>query len=476
MDARALAVATLFVATCPAVLSAARFETDNFIVTAPTEQFARQVAEAAEYFRHELAIEWLGEALPGNWSSKCPIKCKVGQIGAGGATTFTFNNGEVYGWHMSIQGTEERILDSVLPHEVSHMIFASHFRRPLPRWADEGAATLVEHESERLRQTKLLNQVIRTSKRIPLRQLLNIKEYPKDMQDVLTLYAEGYALADYLVQQKGDRGKQVYLDFLDDAHRHGWDTAFEKHYGTTVAAVEQEWTGWVMAGSPPLTPTGQALVAVADAPVEAGSSQTAADSSSMTLAQGRRAEEDASGAAPRTIVRGQSTDELAPLPSLDRQRRSLESSTSLEAPRPAAVVSVAQSEGQVPPGQHRMTAQPRQPAIVEPVESPRRREMLSSIAESRTASGGVAHEDPVGHPRPISFDAPSGVPGDTMSPAPIAASPSRPQAGATDGLGPDSSGVVTRSEHRDDGRSPSFRGFTRGRGGPPASARGLLSP
>ena len=106
---------------------------------------------------------------------------------------------------MAIQGTEERILDSVLPHEISHMIFASYFRRPLPRWADEGAATLVEHESERLRQTKLLDQVIRTSKRIPLRQLLNIKEYPENMQDVLTLYAEGYSLADYLVQQKGAR-------------------------------------------------------------------------------------------------------------------------------------------------------------------------------------------------------------------------------------------------------------------------------
>ena len=32
-----------------------------------------------------------------------------------------------------------------------------------------------------------VDQVIRTSKRIPLRQLLNIKEYPEKPQDVLTL-------------------------------------------------------------------------------------------------------------------------------------------------------------------------------------------------------------------------------------------------------------------------------------------------
>ena len=68
-------------------------------------------------------------------------------LGAGGATTFQFQDGEVFGWRMSIQGSRERMLDSVLPHEITHMIFASHFRQPLPRWADEGGATSVEHAS-----------------------------------------------------------------------------------------------------------------------------------------------------------------------------------------------------------------------------------------------------------------------------------------------------------------------------------------
>ncbi len=264
MDARCLRTAVPLVAllsglTTPAL--AASFTTPNFVVTAPTPEFAQQVGKAAEYYRHHLAIEWLGEPLPHNWSKPCPIKCKVGQIGAGGATTFSFHNGEVFGWVMNIQGSEERILDSVLPHEVSHMIFASYFRQPLPRWADEGAATLVEHESERLRQTKLLDQVIRTSRRIPLQNLLAIKEYPQDMQDVLTLYAEGYSLAEFLVQQKGPAGKQLYLQFLADALKGGWEKAFSKHYGfASVNDVEQNWTGWVMAGSPPLSvPEGEIL-------------------------------------------------------------------------------------------------------------------------------------------------------------------------------------------------------------------------
>jgi hypothetical protein len=245
-------LAAAIVILCCVTASAATHKTANFVVTAPSDEIARQVGEAAEYYRCELSKVWLGEELP-NWYRPCPIKVKVGQIGAGGATTFTFEGGEVFGWNMNVQGSLERILDSVIPHEVSHTIFASHFRRPLPRWADEGAATLVEHESERLRQTKLLGQVIRTSRRIPLQELLTITEYPEDMQKVLTLYAEGYSLADFLVQQRGDEGRGVYLEFLNDAHEHDWTHAFQKHYGfKSVSEVEKKWNSWVLAGSPSL--------------------------------------------------------------------------------------------------------------------------------------------------------------------------------------------------------------------------------
>lgn len=237
-----------------ALAAGTSYATPNFIVYAPTPDIAKTIALAAEEYRRDLAIEWLGHALP-RWAQPCPVKVKIGQIGAGGATTFTFHptrNGsaEVCGWDMQIQGSLERILDSVLPHEVSHTIFACHFRRPLPRWADEGAATLVEHESERRRQILTVKQVLGTKRRIPLRQLLAIKEYPKDMQDVLTLYAEGYTLADLLVQ-KG--GKTRYLKFLADAHTQGWDKAVTGNYEyESLDELEKDWHGWIVAGCPTL--------------------------------------------------------------------------------------------------------------------------------------------------------------------------------------------------------------------------------
>ncbi|MCA9047774.1 MAG: hypothetical protein KDA89_03550, partial [Planctomycetaceae bacterium] len=119
----------------------AAYQSRNFVVTAPTEDVARRVGEAAENYRRDLATFWRGEPLPA-WSKPCRINVRPGALGAGGQTTFQFVGGEVLNWNMYVQGTVERILDSVLPHEVNHTIFACHFRRPLPRWADEGAATL----------------------------------------------------------------------------------------------------------------------------------------------------------------------------------------------------------------------------------------------------------------------------------------------------------------------------------------------
>ncbi len=228
---------------------AATFRTPNFIVTAPSAEIAEQCGKVAEYYRKSIAEDWLGEEMK-RWYKPCTLSVKVGQIGAGGATTFAFDRGQVFGWRMNVQGSLQRILDSVIPHEVSHTILACHFRRPLPRWADEGAATLIEHESERRRQALLLQQVWNTSRRIPLRKLLSIKEYPRDMQHVLTLYAEGYSLADFLVQAGG---KTRYLEFLDAAHRQGWDRAIEEHYSLEgVDDLESRWNRWVMAGSPRL--------------------------------------------------------------------------------------------------------------------------------------------------------------------------------------------------------------------------------
>ena len=245
MDARLVRAA--FAAAALLSLGASH-RTPNFIVNAPTPQIAKQVGEAAEKYRNDLAVEWLGEAMP-NWGQPCPVTLQIGDhLGAGGATSFVFDRGEVFGWQMNIQGPLDRILDSVLPHEVTHTVFATHFRRPLPRWADEGACTTVEHSIERVKHQKMLVAFLRTGRGIPFSQMFAMKEYP---QDILPLYAQGHSLSTFLLSQGG---KQKYLQFVADGlESEQWVDVTRQHYGfKDLAQLQDTWLDWVRRGSPAL--------------------------------------------------------------------------------------------------------------------------------------------------------------------------------------------------------------------------------
>jgi len=229
----------------------ARVRTPNFIIETPDPKLAQQFGVAAEKYRRDLAVEWLGKAMP-NWSQPCFTTIEVGsRLSPGGATTFAFDRGEVFGWRMTIQGSPQRLLDSVLPHEILHTVLASHFRCPLPRWADEGAASSVEDASERNKHRRKLYEFLRTGRGIAFNRMFAIREYPAD---VMPLYAQGHSLATFLLQRGGPR---KYVKFLEDGlHRGDWSGAIERQYGIGgTGPLQETWLAWVKQGSPMRPPT-----------------------------------------------------------------------------------------------------------------------------------------------------------------------------------------------------------------------------
>ncbi len=224
----------------------ANYRTQNFLISAPTPQLAREIGDQAEVYRRDLAIEWIGRELP-PWREPCPIEAQVApHLGAGGATSFMFQNRQPFGWTMSIQGSRERVLDSVLPHEITHTIFATYFGRPLPRWADEGACTTVEHSSERHKQERLLVEFLTTNRGIAFNKMFAMKEYPPD---ILPLYSQGYALARFMIHQGG---KQKFVQYVGEGmERNNWTAATRKYYGyDTLGELQTTWLEWVQRGTP----------------------------------------------------------------------------------------------------------------------------------------------------------------------------------------------------------------------------------
>jgi hypothetical protein len=214
----------------------AQFPTTNFLVEAPTPQIAQQVGQYAEHYRKQKAMEWLGREMP-NWPERCPIHVKVTMNSPSGATSFAFDRGRVLGQHMHIEGPLDRLVASVLPHEVTHTVFAHYYRCPLPRWADEGGAVLSEDDIEKDRHDKLVRQVLNTpGRKIPLRRLFSLREYPGD---VMVLYAEGFSVANYLVNMAG---KPNFLGFIHHGMSAGWDSAVKTFYRyNSVEELEEAW-------------------------------------------------------------------------------------------------------------------------------------------------------------------------------------------------------------------------------------------
>jgi hypothetical protein len=288
MEARTLRAAVAIAAVLALIssrpLCGQSVRSQNFVVSAPTRELANEICQHAERFRRDLAIEWLGKELP-PWTTPCPIRANVAQnLGAGGATTFVFRGGAPGDWTMDIQGSRERILDSVLPHEVTHTIFATHFGRPLPRWADEGACTTVEHASERAKQDKFLIQFLTPDARgntrgIPFNQMFRMKEYPKD---ILPLYSQGYSLARYFIQQGG---KRKFVNYVGEGMQaNDWPTATQKYYGySSLSELQVAWVDWVRKGSPRLDdPSALASAAAANNPAQPGVGMTQLASLSRT--------------------------------------------------------------------------------------------------------------------------------------------------------------------------------------------------
>ena len=216
---------------------ATSFRTPNFIVTADTRDLAQEIAERAEDCRKHLAFDWLGIELP-PWDEPCVVSTAVGDgLKVRGQTTFIFDEERATQWEMRLEGPRSVLLRSVVPHEVMHAVFTTHFGRRLPWWAEEGACVSVEHEHERADLERLLPNQSDARNVMLLEQMFSSREYPSLC---LASYAQAYSLVSFLLAHGG---KRTFAAFLEDGiERADWPAAAQVHYGhTSLQALQKAW-------------------------------------------------------------------------------------------------------------------------------------------------------------------------------------------------------------------------------------------
>lgn len=229
-------------------------ETAHFRVMCQDAQFAKEVGAMAEAYRVHLAMYWLGHELR-PWTEKVPLVVQTSpRLPASGETKYTLMGGDIRSIHMTVCGTKERILDSVLPHEMTHTVLATHFApsgKPVPRWADEGACTTVEHISERSKHDVMLVKFLTDGRGIPFSELFAMREYPSAPY-LMPLYAQSYSLCAFLIAQGGPRR---FVQFLEmGMQTDNWAQAVADSYGYAgLGRLKVAWNAWVSDGGGDVT-------------------------------------------------------------------------------------------------------------------------------------------------------------------------------------------------------------------------------
>jgi RNA polymerase sigma factor (sigma-70 family) len=252
----------------------AAIEVVNFAVECSEPRSACVVAEMAELQRKQIAERWLGKELP-NWGRPCTIQVtitpepdfakgasKTSEFGLSlhntkGVTSMTFQ-GDNVGLSMTLEGPLDRLLADTLPREVTHAVLATHFGKPVPRWADEGIAIMNESPEDQNRYMHKAWDLLAGDRTMKLKNLLPMREYPNDRESMLLLkgnpwlfYVQGYSLTRFLVERKE---RATLLGFVKDGMVGDWNKAAMKHYGfRDLDEMEETWKKESSKGMPAKT-------------------------------------------------------------------------------------------------------------------------------------------------------------------------------------------------------------------------------
>ena len=211
---------------------------------------ASEIAARCESLCAELRMKWLKAEKPAGWAQRCDIVlhsssesylAAVGRGGKGTRGSSLLRYGE--------QGVTTRRIDllaepgssalSALPHEMTHVVLADRFgARHLPRWADEGLATMADSEEKQRLHRVDLKRGLATGHVPRMADLLFSTEYPAAHKRA-AYYGASLSLVQYLSTL--DHPERV-LHFIERSLVTGHTAALREVYNIhSMTELERRW-------------------------------------------------------------------------------------------------------------------------------------------------------------------------------------------------------------------------------------------
>jgi hypothetical protein len=148
------------------------------------------------------------------------------------------DRGRVIARRVNLRADHPRMLDAILPHELTHVVMADVFpHEQIPRWADEGIAVMAEPETEQHARLADLAQPL-SSGRVFTSRTLMTTEYPHADHWPL-YYAQSVSLTRFLIQRGGP---ERFVEFLKAAQREGIEQGLRRFYQIDgFASLDRAW-------------------------------------------------------------------------------------------------------------------------------------------------------------------------------------------------------------------------------------------
>lgn len=224
------------------------FVTPSFRIFHNDEALARKAATRAETARRAAGKLWTGTEPTAPWSPKCDLYLyptaemfaaqTLQPAESPGFSTAGLEGGRVTVRMVKLRADYPKMLDAVLPHEITHIVLADLFpTKQIPRWADEGMSVLSEPAAEQALRVGDLAGPIRTDVLFRL-DVLMAADYPSGAHWAL-YYAQSVSLTRYLV---GRGTPQQFVKFVRGSQEQGVEGALRAVYGIeSVAELERRW-------------------------------------------------------------------------------------------------------------------------------------------------------------------------------------------------------------------------------------------